>query len=959
MKALQTDFGLTVCLRVVYTKDIYTDSIQVTGPPVDQFEVVSTYFGPSDPRRVETSGIQNFEGYSTRIISDPLLSNEPLFEDRGRPSSTEILDEQFETPSWYYGPRISNGFEPSSVDEEHIKNQDTLPIRAVRFGNIDIIPDARSFNKDIQPDAKLDDYTNMHITEFAMLPQSTIHENDERKDFSGYSNFDVMMPHTNADTEQLIATDKYQKRTPVYGFSNEIFQNYQQTPILRLQENESQNQFYFAYDESRTQDHPLPTTDEALYIADDYDPKVDKSTTNVNNGLPNMEPLYAHHSQDRQYQVGEGRMWGGGLNNSQLFGLGGSTNDHSQTHSTNDNSLTQPSYIYLSGVSNNSFTEDGDLSLDSRGQTNYDRQIGTKRSNGHVQNYDNNITMSEMSSTQQSRLDKHPVDYTEIQHSGQPIRPSRQPVQIIGLGHDYEIVETRFPSYDLGYPLDNHGTNPPIVISHVPQEQPNNPYMPVQDLSTHNLRIEGVEENESSTEAGPVIGQDQLTDRQHKSNSGRYSQYLTSSKIQQSQTNRHPQFHTNMEVFAGQFENVAKMSRLAPSSGGSKSEKAPPPVKVRPVYYSPGPDAPTYRHSESDSRSDASTPRPPRPRGDRPMSGREGQRVFYRAPFTGEPPGKVDEHSIEDKAGLEKWRNKQRQREFKQKLSKEEMDDDRKENRRRRILTRRQRDQLYRGYNDDLYDAYSDIEARYGYRHYASSRSGYSTPGGSCDERNLGRSMRAAPRHVRPARTSSRPASASKDKDLIEMLNRQQHMMLQQREQRHRFLEEQKIKQHAQQVVNRALLHDSFDERKLDNKDTKEMKQLLNDAFPLAGNTHKHLLSSNGIADEERKSAGGDVTPTNYAYQSQMDDVSSKDKSDSNTPTSALNQLMTEGRVSHQSSRKNSSQADNGDFFDTGRKDFPEDDAEKAQVNEEKVQQESEGKYMQAIRDELQRLNTS
>ncbi|XP_060081487.1 uncharacterized protein LOC132560815 [Ylistrum balloti] len=524
---------------------------------------------------------------------------------------------------------------------------------------------------------------------------------------------------------------------------------------------------------------------------------------------------------------------------------------------------------------------------------------------------------------------------------------SHQQTQYIDYGHNYQVMETRFPSFPTGYPLNNYDTNPAIVISPVPLEH-NDLYVPVQEVSTQNLRIDGVEENESSTETDPLTGQH--SSRKHQSDSGHYSQ---ENQIAQG----HQQDCPNMEVFAGQFENVAKMSRLAPSSGRNVNEKVPPPVKVRPVYYNPGTDVPTYRHSESDSRSDASTPRPPRPRGDRPGSGREGQRVFYRAPFTGEP-SRVDDYSIEDKAGLEKWRNKQRQREFKQTPFKEELEDERKENRRRRILTRRQRDQLHRIYSDDLYDAYSDIEARFGFRHYASSRSGYSTPGGSCDERNLGRSMRAAPRHVRPAREGSRPTSASKDKDLIEMLNRQQHLMLQQREQRHRFLEEQKIKQHAQQVVNRALLHDRFDEQKMASKDTKQMKQLLNDAFPLAGNTHKHLVSvTNGVLDNEKKPDVGDTTQTNDGYLSQMND--DKDKFGSNT--SALNQILTDGRVSHQSSRRNSSQADNGDFFDTSRKDVPEekDNAEKRESNDENIQQESEGRYLQAIRNELQRLNTS
>lgn len=475
-----------------------------------------------------------------------------------------------------------------------------------------------------------------------------------------------------------------------------------------------------------------------------------------------------------------------------------------------------------------------------------------------------------------------------------------------------------------------------------------------------------MEENASCTDTESVIGHRPLT-RDHRRIDRPPSRHQTSPVYTQSLIDD-PLDQSDMEVFAGQFENVAKMSRLALStgSGAADHDKSPPPVKVRPVYYSPSHasphDSPHYRHSESDSRSDASTPRPTPVRGERPASGTDGRRMFYRTPFTGEP-GMMEDHTIEDRAGLEKWRNKQRQREFKQRLTKEEIDDERtKENRRHRILTRRQRDQLHRRYSDDPYEVYSDVDARYGHRQYGSSRSGYSTPGGSCDERNLGRSMRAAPRHVRPARGGPRSTQGTKDKDLIEMLNRQQHMMMQQREQRHRFLEEQKIKQHAQQVVNRALLHDAFDERKISSKDTKEMKQLLNDAFPLAGSQHDLLISSNGIADGQQK-VSGDVTPTNYGYTTQNNDNVRDDKSGSNTPTSVIEQVLVEGRVSHQSSRKNSSQEDLGDFFDTQRNEIVEDkkddDAEKSQSNDETIRPDGDGKYMQAIRDELQRLNTS
>ncbi|XP_021338901.1 uncharacterized protein LOC110440260 isoform X2 [Mizuhopecten yessoensis] len=917
-----------------------------TTPSGDRFEIASTYFGPSIPYQNGTSGVSNFEGFSTNIISDPISTNLSSVEARVIPCSTFVGDNasvQFEAPCTYYGSNIPNGIGTSAVRGEQNGEQDTLPLRAVRFGSIDVIPEPESLAFIKGSSEEHDNQTNMHVTEFATFPNSTILENDERKEVPGYPNFDVMVPHTNLDTEQLLMTDEYRKAE--YGFSNEIFQHYEQTPIVRLQERESQDQYYFAFDESQAQDLPLTITDDAVYIAEHNNRQRDKRAN-----PQHTEPLYANHSHDRLYKDAEtGRMWGGGFNNSQLLNLG----DMSK-HST----PIQPTYVHLSGVSNNSCTEDVDLSLDIGGRTGR-VQDRAERSNKNNQNYDDNFPKGETTNIQQYGVDIHPADHTGIQYynTGQPTWPSRQSVEFIGLEDDYQIAETRFPSFEPGYTPNSQGTNPTIVISHVPHQR-DDPYVMFQDdESTHNLRIEGVEENESSTEADPVIGQQQLTSGQHQSESGHYSQQVTNPQVPKPNTKGHPQSHPNMEVSAGQFENVAKMSRLALSSGGSASEKAAPPVKVRPVYYTPGSESPAFRHvhSESDSRSDASTPRPPRPRGDRPMSGRDGQRVFYRAPFTGEP-GKMEEYSIEDRAGLEKWRNKQRQREFKQRLSKEELEDERKENRRRRILTRRQRDQLHRGHNDDLYEAYSDVDARYGNRNYASSRSGYSTPGGSCDERNLGRSMRAAPRHVRPAKGGSRPSSASKDKDLIEMLNRQQHMMLQQREQRHRFLEDQKIKQHAQQVVNRALLQDSFDERKINSKDTKEMKQLLNDAFPLAGNAHEHLLSSNGIVDDTRKSVEGDVTPTNYAYQSQTN------KSGSNTPISALDQLMTEGRVSHQSSRKNSSQADNGDFFDTGRKDLPEeknDEAEKTESSDEKLRQEGEGKYMQAIRDELQRLNTS
>ncbi|CAC5388405.1 unnamed protein product [Mytilus coruscus] len=310
--------------------------------------------------------------------------------------------------------------------------------------------------------------------------------------------------------------------------------------------------------------------------------------------------------------------------------------------------------------------------------------------------------------------------------------------------------------------------------------------------------------------------------------------------------------------------------------------------------------------------------------------------------------------------------------------------DPRKENRKRRIYTKRERDRMRRTGNQS-YDSHDEVMSEMDFRHlrgYHSGRSGCSTPGGSVDEMKLGRNMRAAPRRIdskdgvrmsqrnttnkhdessaqpllevdynRPQdavteyfhnthlpqkpsdpepKSEFRPLLGSSispqhpTQDLIEILNRRQQLLQQQREDRRRFLQDQEAKEKAREIVNLAYLNaDSTVSRK-----RKEGEKLLDDAFSLAKNSQKFNDGYKMESREHSDARDGGSSPRGFTSQQ-----------------SAADQLWSDGHI--QEEKRNSVSSENkkdDDFFEESPKQGPS--------------MGSEDHMVKYVRDELQRLET-
>ncbi|XP_078334977.1 uncharacterized protein LOC111113346 isoform X2 [Crassostrea virginica] len=269
-----------------------------------------------------------------------------------------------------------------------------------------------------------------------------------------------------------------------------------------------------------------------------------------------------------------------------------------------------------------------------------------------------------------------------------------------------------------------------------------------------------------------------------------------------------------MEISPGQFENLAKMTRIPVQSLHKASDGGGTAVKLRNVHLPAGVQSSSQKRSiytESDT-DQTSTPRPPSYRSfNQTQQAKDNSRLlFYRDPFPGGIPV-GEEFSVESRANLERLRNKQLHWE-KLRLSQEQFS---QSDKRKRVYTRKERDQRRAQQLAGHIltpEVMSDIENRNPPSEQGSdtrwrrSRSGYSTPGGSCDEMKLGRNMRAAPRHIIDTMEALRGSNHLRDKEKIERLNRQQQLLQQQRDQRMKFLEDQKLREKAQVMVNEALL---------------------------------------------------------------------------------------------------------------------------------------------------------
>ncbi|XP_071121020.1 uncharacterized protein [Mytilus edulis] len=462
--------------------------------------------------------------------------------------------------------------------------------------------------------------------------------------------------------------------------------------------------------------------------------------------------------------------------------------------------------------------------------------------------------------------------------------------QHLPMSSDHFIPNERLNTDDAVYYTQNYHTSVGRDPRHVNQRQPS---------ANNRMRLEGVIEDVSSTEDFIYI-----TDPYY-----------------------HPYHHiedhnSTMEppilMTAGHVEQLAKMSRL-PKPSPDQQTRFFPAVKLRNVtYHPPEPtkDTTTKQRPEisSDTNTDIDTPRLPT-RAD------SNKQLFQKTSILDNEDGA----SVDNKSEIERLRNKLRQREREhQKHLGHEYFDPTKENRKRRIYTKRERDRMRRTGNQS-YDSHDEVMSEMDFRQmrgYNSGRSGCSTPGGSVDEMKLGRNMRAAPRRIDSKDGVRMSQRNTTNKDLIEILNRRQQLLQQQREDRRRYLQDQEAKEKAREIVNLAYLNaDSTRKRK-------EGEKLLDDAFSLAKNSQKFNDGYKMESREHSDARDGGSSPRGFTSQQ-----------------SPADQLWSDGHI--QEEKHNSVTSENkkdDDFFDESPKQGPS--------------MGSEDHMVKYVRDELQRLET-
>ncbi|XP_061177738.1 uncharacterized protein LOC133186519 [Saccostrea echinata] len=405
-----------------------------------------------------------------------------------------------------------------------------------------------------------------------------------------------------------------------------------------------------------------------------------------------------------------------------------------------------------------------------------------------------------------------------------------------------------------------------------------------------------------------------------------------------------------MEINPGQFENLAKMTRMAiPSSSMSPAVKdVHTAVKLRNVHPPSGIHTGSQKRSfytDSDTEQTA-TPRPSSYRSyDKTQQTKDNSRLlFYRDPFPGGIPV-GEEFSVENRANLERMRNRQMHRE-KLRLAQEQSS---YTDKRKRIYTRKQRDQRRAQQMAGHVlspEVMSDIDNRYppsdvgSENRWRRSRSGYSTPGGSCDEMKLGRNMRAAPRHIIDTMDALRSANQLRDKDKIERLNRQQQLLQQQRDQRKKFLEEQRLREKAQLMVNEALLTEELSKHK-SNRSSRESLNGLGRRSVSNTSLVKRSVSNGSLA--KCSVSNGSLANADGEMEKE-DKMSDKVDPEPEGPS--------QGRMSRQSNPASEKTNKSSDFFDNAR-------IEGQGILNDSDNAEENDKLMSAIRSEYQRLSTS
>ena len=156
---------------------------------------------------------------------------------------------------------------------------------------------------------------------------------------------------------------------------------------------------------------------------------------------------------------------------------------------------------------------------------------------------------------------------------------------------------------------------------------------------------------------------------------------------------------------------------------------------------------------------------------------------------------------------------------------------------------------------------------------------------------------------------------------MIEILNRRQQLLQQQREDRRSYLQDQEAKEKAREIVNLAYLNaDSAVARKMKEEKTKEGEKLLDDAFSLAKN-------SQNFEFRDRSESRDDVTSPKPSQKSVVD------------------QLWSNGHIQEEKHSSETEYNKGDNFFDESPK-------------QGTSNMETEDHMIKYVRDEHQRLET-
>lgn len=373
-----------------------------------------------------------------------------------------------------------------------------------------------------------------------------------------------------------------------------------------------------------------------------------------------------------------------------------------------------------------------------------------------------------------------------------------------------------------------------------------------------------------------------------------------------------------MEVNPGQFENLAKMTRIPVQSLSQTSNPVHTAVKLRNIHPPSGIQTGSQKQStyiESDT-DQTETPRPQSYRSyDKTQQTRDNSRLlFYRDPFPGGVPMGF---SVEKGAILERLKNKQLQQEKLQLTQGLQYE-------RGMVYIRKERGQ------DSSLGVRSEVCSN---NSESRSISVHSSPVGNWDQLKLGRNMRAAPRHIIDSREALRFSNQLRNKDKIEMLNRQQQLLQQQREQRMKFLEEQRLREKAQLMVNESLLSNEL-ARNRSNQSSRESLHKLG----------RRSVSNGSLSNKDGYTGRRSVSITSLT----KDNKEIEKEDDKMSETLAPSQ----GRVSRASNPASEKTTKSEDFFENVH-------IEGRGILNDSDNPDEKDKLISAVQNEFRRLSTS